>query len=335
MDKRPGINMTKQDSQQVTSGSSGGGLSHNLQEWSDEIEAICKQLSASSDTFNAEKTYKRIEAFIGNHNRWLYSVVSTFLFACNEKTLSTFISNLDCLREYAYQQIALCTTGDREKLRQGKNLANAIDKLWDHSNLAQTQNRSLHDSDETFTARFDKNLIPFKAEFTREMNMQFISLIAIFTALSFIVFGGISSLDNIFADVGSVPVLELMIIGSIWSLCITNLVFVFIYLVAKLTKLNIKSSERDNATLSQRYPFFVWSNFLLALILAICCWLYYIDYANAGGWLLEFSKDHNILTTAIGILIIGIVFGSLAVFLLRKPKQEKIPLAEDNKKTSE
>mgnify|MGYP007007140284 CR=1 FL=1 len=33
---------------------------------------------------------------------------------------------------------------------------------------------------------------------TKEMNMQLISLIAIFTALSFIVFGGISSLDNIF-----------------------------------------------------------------------------------------------------------------------------------------
>ena len=35
-----------------------------------------------------------------------HSVVSAFLFDCGEKDLSTFISNLDGLREYAYLQIA-------------------------------------------------------------------------------------------------------------------------------------------------------------------------------------------------------------------------------------
>ena len=333
MDKRPGINMTKQDTQSAYSSPSER-PTHNLQKWSDDIETICKQLAVSSDTFNAGKTYKCIETCILTHKRWLYSVVSTFLFACDEQTLSTFISNLDGLREYAYQQIALCHPDDKPRIGQRRKFAIAIDKLWDHSNLAQTQNRSLHDSDKTFTARFEKNLIPFKADFTREMNMQFISLVAIFTALSFIVFGGISSLDNVFADVGNVPILELMIIGSIWSLCISNLVFVFIYLVAKLTKLNIKSTERDNATLSQRYPFFVWSNFLIALILSICCWMYYIDYANVGGWLLELSRNYSILTTAGGLAMIGIVFGALAAFLIRKPKPKTTSLADEDKKAS-
>lgn len=161
------------------------------------------------------------------------------------------------------------------------------------------------------------------------MNMQFISLIAIFTALSFLVFGGISSLDNVFTDVGHVPVLELMIIGSIWSLCITNLVFVFIFLIAKMTKLNIKSSEREGATLSQRYPFFVWGNFVLLLILAAASWLYFIDYANAGGWLLIFSRDNGVFTTLSGVIIICIGFGSLAALLLRNPKDKKNQPVDD------
>ena len=257
-----------------------------------------------------------------------HSVVSAFLFDCGEKDLSTFISNLDGLREYAYLQIAKCPTDDKAKLRQLKKFATAIDKLWDHSNLAQAQNQSLHDSDETFTARFDKNLIPFKSEFTHEMNMQFISLIAIFTALSFLVFGGISSLDNLFSDVGHVPVLELMIVGCIWSVCISNLVFVFIFLVAKLTKLNIKSTDREGATLSQRYPFFVWSNFLLMLILAICCWLYFIDYADAGSWLLLLTKDNSMLSIIVGISGIGISFGILAAFLVRDSRKKKDSIEE-------
>ena len=74
---------------------------------------------------------------------------------------------------------------------------------------------------------------------TKEMNTQLISLIAIFTALSFIVFGGISSLDNIFDGVKDIPVTKLMIVGSIWCFCIMNLVFVFMFFVGKLTHLEI------------------------------------------------------------------------------------------------
>lgn len=323
MDKRAEINITKQDKHEQALAPEQIHL-HDSQTWNGDIESICKELVVSSDTFNAQKTYESISQFITKHKRWLYSTISGFLFECSEKDLSTFISNLDGLREYAYKQIESFSGDDGAESEQRKTIAIAIDKLWDHSNLAQTQNRSLHDSDETFKARFDKNLIPFKSDFTHDMNMQFISLIAIFTALSFIVFGGISSLDNLFADVGKVPILELMIVGSIWSLCIINLVFVFIYFVAKLTKINIKSSNHEDASLSQRYPFFIWSNFIIVLVLAICCWLHYVDYSNAGGWLLSLSKSYDMCTSIGGIVLIGVAFGGLAGFLIKKPRQKKL-----------
>lgn len=328
MKKHPGINMTKQDGNKVDSPIKEAQV-RDLQIWTDDIKLICKQLVISSNCFDVEETYKAVKDFILRHGRWLYSIVSSFLFDCTEQDVSTFISNLDELRDYAYQQIAQCDPNEKKKRDQYEKNATAIDKLWDHSNLAQTQNQSLHDSDETFRARFDKNLIPFKAEFTHEMNMQFISLIAIFTALSFLVFGGISSLDNVLSDVGRVPILELMIVGIIWSLCITNLVFVFIFLVAKMTKLDIKSSKQEKATLSQRYPFFVWSNYILLLILSATCWLYFIDYANAGGWLLVFSRDNSILVAVGGMIVICIGFGLVAAFLLHKSKDNRVKTPED------
>lgn len=49
---------------------------------------------------------------------------------------------------------------------------------------------------------------------SKEMNGQLISLVSIFTALSFLIFGGISSLDNIFVGAKDIPVTKLMIVGS-------------------------------------------------------------------------------------------------------------------------
>lgn len=59
------------------------------------------------------------------------------------------------------------------------------------------------------------------------------------------------------------------------------------------------------------------------LILVVTCWIYFIDYANAGSWLLVFSRDNGLIATVGGIAIIGIGFGLLAAFLLRNSKNGK------------
>ena len=179
------------------------------------------------------------------------------------------------------------------------------------------QVRSLRETDDTFRERFNSNIEPRFAKLTEETNKQLISLIGIFTALSFIVFGGISSLDNIFATIGSVPVIELIIVGCIWSICILNLVFAFVYLVSKITKLSIATTEKPDAKLVQKYPFWIWSNYFMLLILAIFCWLYYIDYSNSGSWLITLSHENSCLSTVIGSLCIVIPFGIAAFQLLR------------------
>ena len=201
MGKRLNIVIDKQE-KSASNPDQGKHQAQDPQSRHNEIIQICQQLSQSSQTFEKSIIYNMIEKYISQYKRWMYSDISDYLFNCQESVVSSFISNLDQLRIYAYEQ-------------SDENMATAVDKLWDHSNLAQKQNANLHDSDETFKARFDKNLIPFKATFAHEMNIQFISLIAIFTALSFIVFGGISSLDNILSGAVNIPILQLMIIECI------------------------------------------------------------------------------------------------------------------------
>ncbi len=316
MDEQQGrINPVKQEDAQVAFLQRSE--DQEIQERHNAIAVICTQLSTPATAFNAESTCSSVMEYIETYERWVYSDISDYLFQCTEKQVASFLSNLNTLQGYAYAKRRDAT---EEEKAAADSMVTVIDKLWDHSNLAQKQNISLHDSDETFSSRFNNNLIPFKATFAQEMNMQFISLIAIFTALSFIVFGGISSLDNIFQNATHVPILELVIVGCIWSLCISNLVFVFMYFVSKVADIPIKTLNHPNAKLSQKYPLWVWSNYVLLLIFAIACWLYFIDYADAGGWLLNISKNYSMPVSIGGIAIIGILFGGVAWALLHPKK---------------
>ena len=150
--------------------------------------------------------------------------------------------------------------------------------------------------------------------------MQLISLIAIFTALSFIVFGGISSLDNIFLGAKDIPVTKLMIVGTIWCFCIMNLVFIFMFFIAKLTELNIKSTSDVNANWVQRYPMVWWCNFVLISVLILSSWAYYAKRENITvGIYSILSKNFDLyFLFGTATIILVIVFGAIRLYKLSK-----------------
>lgn len=241
------------------------------------INSICIALSSHPDIFDKESTYTAIENYHTEYGRWSYSDISNYIFSKKDDDLAVFNNNLSCLQSYAHIK-SLSASDSRIKAAKTitKEIEVVIDKFWDHSNLAQRQKALLVINEVEFKRRFEEQAKPYTDNISKELSKELISLVSIFTALSFIVFGGISSLDNIFAEVGRVPIIELIIVGCIWSFCILNLVFSFVYLVSKLTKQSIRSTDKSDATLVQKYPFWVWSNFFLLFIFAIFCWLYYI-----------------------------------------------------------
>ena len=92
-------------------------------------------------------------------------------------------------------------------------------------------------------------LTPKVSAITKEMTQQLVGLIGIFTALSFIVFGGISSLDSIFGAVQGTledehSVLPVLIIAIAWALCMMNLLFGFMYFVIRITHLQKPVDEK-------------------------------------------------------------------------------------------
>lgn len=278
-----------------------------------DISAICDAIAGTTQMFNAQDACVMVQNYAEEYGRWFYSDITNYLFAIDENDQTTFFSNLEEMLKFSHTGYS---SGDEKENKE--ELQRMIDKLWDHSNLAQRQKEIIGKKESDIKRHMELVVTPQMMEFREKTSKELISLIAIFTALSFIVFGGISSLDNIFDGVVSVPIIQLVIVGCIWGLCMLNLVFVFMFLISKLTGLPMKSDDSPEASLSRKYPFLTWSNFFLLLILTISSWLYYIDYSNTGSWIIEWSRSHSVCSTVIGGLVIAVIFGFTAGALLKK-----------------
>ena len=292
---------------------------------SEEIDKICRMLSAESKDFDISAVIDSIRAYIRDYERWMYSDVSNYLFIAPENKVRSMISNINQLVSY------LCSDEFEKILNElsvperesEQNVKNKIIKLYDHINLANKQYGNFNQTEDEKNKEFNKNIALYKEQMTREFSTQLISLMGIFTAMAFLVFGGINSLDNIFAGVIKVPIVELLIIGCVWGLCITNLIFVFMFFVAKLTKLEIKSDVDINAGIVKKYPLICWTNLVQMTILLICCWIYYIDCMNIGKPINDFIQKNSLVILPLISFVIIFSFIGLSILILGRDKGTK------------
>lgn len=284
----------------------------------ERIQVIYDLLSVSTQGVHFEDIYSLIESYVSECGRWIYSDISNHIFCASTQTQGIYMHNLDALLEYAAKCHQSCSKAESCSIRE--DVLKAIEKLYDHSNLAIKQSSYMRQDKEVFESNFNDCIAPFKADFSNELNKQLISLIAIFTALSFIVFGGISSLESIFLGAKSIPLIKLIIVGIIWGFCIINLVFTFIYFVSKLTGISIKTTNKSDSTIGQRFPFVLWTNMALVVAFLVTCFIYFVDYTNSGTWLIVLTQNHPVCTSICGGVII--ILFALAFYWLfnKKPK---------------
>lgn len=249
----------------------------------------------------AYNVYNQIKEYKEKHIRWFYSDISNFIFGLDNP--GGFLSNIEELQDYAdnFYKFSACTV---EEQNTAKDLVDFIDKLWDHASLAQQQKAAFLVNKKDLSDTVVEKLKPEVNKMENGIRKELISLIGIFTALSFLVFGGISSLDNIFDGAKSIPILQVLIIGSIWGLCMFNLIFVFVFFIAKLTDLQLSSVSDKKAKFSQRYPEWAWGNLIMCTLLAIVSWLYFIDYSNTGSWLIVLARHNPALISIAGIILV-------------------------------
>ena len=290
----------------------------HISRMSKAMDELCEMLAEDSGAFSKEAFFEKFSSYIENgRNRLLYTSVTNAIFD-NYGATGTFLSNLEDVIAFSYEHIP----ADIQKKREHEKIQRALMKLWDHVNLAIRQYELFNQNDERYEKIVEAKMKDVEIRLTKEMNTQLISLIAIFTALSFIVFGGISSLDNIFDGVKDIPVTKLMIVGSIWCFCIMNLVFVFMFFVGKLTHLEIGSTKDLDANLVQKYPLIWWCNWTVIAVLLLSAWAYYLKcegFSKEAYILLsKYPTIYSILGTV--IIVLFILYGGLKLYRLSQKK---------------
>lgn len=305
-----------------------------LNEMSLSIHTILISLQQSMTTRLLEKTFVELYDYIYDYSRFLYSDISTMIYEINkvqnaDEKSDSIMYNIyrllrysDTLNETDFKKALEQHGAKHEYSEQVFHQTKAsVSKLYDHVNLANNQYSIFQVTEEQFKQRVKHELEGYKNDVLKEIYSQLITIVSIFTALAFIVFGSIGSLDTMFHDIRTTPVLKLILCSCIWSIGLLNLIFVFLFCIGKMTNLTFKTDRRPTATFWQRYPVVVWTNYLLLGILLIAGWLYFFYQDTVFFQAIRIDENQSaLLCCAISLAVIALLFIFGACKLAKKTK---------------
>lgn len=259
-----------------------------LDKMSRSTENLCHELSGDSIKFDKEHFIENVKRYIDNYNRILYSSITSYIFQMGDEDHTRFFTNIDSVREYVFgdEYKEKYLTCDRDKSDYEK-IKLIVLKIWDHSNLADRQFNSFKKNNGYFEHLVKDQLKNTENKIIQSMNTQVISVVAIFTALAFIVFGGISSLSSIIATLASSSKIELIIaVTSIWGIALVDLIYMFIYLILKITKPEFNDKHIRH--------WIIGINIVLFILLTVSMFIYYVVYGqNTIKSIYEFAKGFS------------------------------------------
>ena len=200
------------------------------------MKELIEILSKDINSFDVDVFLKKLEDYLTEYKRLLYSEVSVYIYAISSTTESKRLNVLENMNNtFNYQ---LKKDGKIESA-----LTKVVIKLWDHINLAVNQYNELKTNDESFQKRiqpFIDQINENKKEWQdskKELYSQLIGIVSIFVAISFVMFGGMSLLNNLFdySEMKSIPLLEMICGGSLIGIVMITVIYAFIVFVLRLT----------------------------------------------------------------------------------------------------
>lgn len=250
-------------------------------EW-DKMSEAMKQLVdlffLERSIFISQNPLDVLKTYIKKYDRLLYTVLSDAIyesFIKNEEKEDFILGNIDYLLDLCNNDIEeSSTSSNKNELKNKKYVRKVALKIKDHTNLAIRQYRTLKQTDDEYKKKFSEQIGDFKEKLTQDITSQLITLVGIFTAIAFVVFGGISSLGSIFSDINKKSIIKLIISSSIWGIAMFNLIFGFLLGISKMTGLNISSS--NSRDFIKKYLLVFWMNAIMITILVVSLWVYFM-----------------------------------------------------------
>lgn len=287
------------DKNSILSSNAQGSKRKKTEKMQAEVQELCAMLSVPQEQYNAENWINALCSYIKRNQRIMYMSITDYVFGLSDEQFEQFVSNLETACENAENGKIEDIDVERYEL-----------KFYDHVNLARKQMLAVNSRTEGLEDMIDNRLEPKLAQTTKELTSQLVGLVSIFTALSFIVFGSISSLESILNNLsnGSGGVLRTVIVAIAWGLCMMNVLFGFMYFVLRVTNLNREMNGTEHKNIVQRYPTVFVANFALCTALLICGWVLYMQCNGIGDGIYRYCViDHDTLTFWLVSLLLTVI----------------------------
>lgn len=221
--------------------------------------------------FDLKKWVDSFSVFSTNHERILYSILSGMIL--NEQK-ETHITNLEINLDTINSKITKSDESSTDFIKVSEDAYKLYYKFFDHCSLAIAQRRIYNQSDDMSRERTEKivhqqmqKAIDERVlEYEKNITGQLIGLISIFTALSFVIFGGINVLESLVDNISNTPTGKLLFLADIWCICMFNVLFVFVKFIAALTSRRIE----------RLWIYFLIINFVLIALLIFICFVFKI-----------------------------------------------------------
>ena len=203
------------------------------------------------DDFGVDKWITRFKEYERKNKRFFYSYITQYIFdEEKDEKIGKLLGNIQTMID----QIETSDTYDNNNgLLQKATLVSydqylMICKLYDHCNLASKQRLAYKNkaTQEDIESKIEETRKIIKIEnekfietrikeYEKNITSQLIGLVAMFTALSFLLVGGISSFGNIFQMLSTASLSKILILSDVWLLCMFNLFTLFIKMIALIT----------------------------------------------------------------------------------------------------
>ncbi len=257
-----------------------------VQQLREAQEQLCNSLISSN--FNFKKWLLEFNTYIKNYDRFFYSTISNFILSkSDDKEVSSITQNITDIISKVKKEETLPDDTEISEQDFSQTLVPVSErnyklllKFLDHCNLATIQRAAYNTTKENIKAEvnnlfdtkykdeYDTKIKPKLDYYEKNITTQLISLISIFTALSFVIFGSISILDNLLVNIRTLPIFKVIFIGNLWLICMTNIFTLFARMISKFISQDWKLSK----------PLIICNTIMICILIAII-----IIYAKSYG----------------------------------------------------
>lgn len=248
-------------------------ISADMDTMTSALEEIVAYLLANPSDFNPDRTFNCICKYYSRFPRILYSKFCQMIYVFeddDQETIQGVLANTEKLNAFAIKQTTFSAYTSMFRKEVVEKAQKATFKIIDFLGLAVNQKQEWVKNDELLSKQAKAAIL----NESKTLTSQLITMVSIFTALSFLVNGGLALTEIITVNL-DVPLSKLLCIVFGGGLVFTNIIFVFLFCISKMTNLSFKSSKRRDANFFQRYPVVCWVNYLLSFLFLSALFGYY------------------------------------------------------------